>query len=231
MIWDGAAGRRQSLATNHRAFAASPSASTAPASPTPANLAVPCSYVCARPFPGSCQAEFGVRIAKARRPVNARRPANAHRPGRPRPAPRNPGRGRCSPVHQAGQQFRRQASPQVVRLAEGEKVSSAGVTSRPAGARHQLHVTRLDWPHKRMARAAVVSIGPAIDAGAPGPGVPGGWPPKALGRKPYHSSSQEVTLSQAAKRGGDEREVSATVLKSDKPIFRFPSKTREIPRK
>ena len=140
--------------------------------------------------------------------MNARRPASAHRPSSPCPAPRQPGRGRCSPVHQAGQQFRRQASPQVVRLAEGEKVSSAGVTSRPAGARHQLHVTRLDWPHKRMARAAVVSIGPAIDAGAPGPGVPGGWPPKALGRKPYHSSSQEVTLSQAAKRGGDEREVS-----------------------
>jgi transposase len=31
---------------------------------------------------------------------------------------------------------------------------------------------------------------------------------RRLGRRSYHSSSKEVTLSQAAKRGGDEREVS-----------------------
>jgi hypothetical protein len=57
-----------------------------------------------------------------------------------------PGAGVAPPVRQAGQQFRRQASPWAVRLAEvgaeGEKVSSAGVTGRPAGARHQRHVAR-----------------------------------------------------------------------------------------
>jgi hypothetical protein len=54
-------------------------------------------------------------------------------PAAPALLPEIPGAGVAPPVRQASQQFRRQASPRVVRLAEvgaeGEKVSSAGVTS------------------------------------------------------------------------------------------------------
>jgi hypothetical protein len=64
-------------------------------------------------------------------------------PAAPALLPEIPGAGVAPPVRQAGQQLRRQASPlrrqaipRVVRLAEvgaeGEKVSSAGMTNRPA---------------------------------------------------------------------------------------------------